>query len=39
MQDQGVGPHWAVVLLCHRAQSTALWPFWWRYFNKISIWI
>jgi len=29
------GPLWAVVWLRHRAQSTVLWPFWWRYFSKM----
>ena len=33
------GPLWAMVLLRHRAQSTVLWSFRWRYFRKITIWI
>jgi len=39
MQDLGAGTLWEVVSLRHRAQSTVLWPFWWRYFSKITTWI
>jgi len=37
MQELGAGPLWSVALWRHRAQSTLLLPFWWRYFSKITL--